>query len=423
MTVPVAPSLAEAALTWLLGQVNTALGGNVLTVSSQDGLSVDVNVPDGPRVEAGDMQFGPAGFSGTLGLDLGAGPLSLEMFGGFAVSLTAFSITLTDSTITATDIAGALTIPYFTDADGSAETVDIEVAVGAGGALTVTLAAQQSDPSTMTPDGLVSLPYSLPAGSSLDLEIATLEVAEKAGDWTVTLTGSLTLDTAGINWPEIELRGLSIDSAGHVSLQGGWIDLPSQTAIDFFGFHVALQKLGFGSDGTGRWIGFSGQVNLVDGVPLGGKVHGLQLNLDTGAVSFSGVSVDFAIPHVLTFSGQIDHAHLTNQRDAAAAGLPSSFPVPADVFAGEVDVTIEAAGDLEIDARFIVAQVQGVSCFFLALDAGLPVGIPLFPDVALYGLSGMFASNLRPDIGSATWWDWYKYPTARGRHPGRQRCP
>ena len=273
-----------------------------------------------------------------------------------------------------------MTIPYFTNSDGSSETIDIEVTVGAGGALTVTLAAQQSDPSTMTPEGLVSLQYDLPLGSSIDLEVATLEIAEKAGVWSVTLTGSLTLDTAGINWPEIELRGLSIDSTGHVSLQGGWIDLPSHTAIDFFGFHVALQKLGFGSDTTGRWIGFSGDVNLVEGVPLGGSVRGLQINLDTGAVSFSGVSVDFEIPDVLSFSGEIDHAHLTQPGDAAAAGLPSSFPVPADVFAGGVDVTVEAAGGLEIDAQFIVAQVQGKSCFFLALDAELPVGIPLFTD-------------------------------------------
>ena len=275
----------------------------------------------------------------------------------------------------------------------------------------------------MTPDGLVSLHYDLPLGSSIDLEVATLEIAEKAGLWTVTLTGSLALDTAGIDWPEIELRGLSIDSAGHISLQGGWIDLPSQTAIDFFGFHVALQKLGFGSDTTGRWIGFSGDVNLVEGVPLGGSVRGLQINLDTGAVSFSGVSVDFEIPDVLTFSGEIDHAHLVTAGGAAAAGLPSSFPVPADVFAGGVDVTIEAAGDLEIDAQFIVAQVQGTSCFFLALDAELPVGIPLFPDVALYGLSGMFASNLSPNIGSATWWDWYKYPTATDGTPDINGAP
>jgi hypothetical protein len=423
MSVSAPESLIESALAWLLGQVNTALGGSVLTVSTNNGLSIDVSVPSGPSVDLDNLQYGSAGFSGTLGIDLDSGPLSLEMFGGFTVSLSAFSITLTDNTITATDIAGALTIPYFTNADGSSETIDIEVAVGAGGALTVTLAAQQSDPSAMTPEGLVSLQYDLPLSSSIDLEVATLEIAEKAGVWAVTLTGSLMLDTAGINWPEIDLRGLSIDSVGHISLQGGWLDLPSQAAIDFFGFHVALQKVGFGSDTTGRWIGFSADVNLVEGVPLGGSVRGLQINLDTGAVSFSGISVDFTIPDVLTFSGEIDHAHLTNPADAAAAGLPSSFPVPADVFAGGVDVTIEAAGDLEINAQFIVAHVQGISCFFLALDAELPVGIPLFTDVALYGLSGMFASNLRPNIGNDTWWDWYKYPTASDGTPDVSGAP
>jgi hypothetical protein len=423
MTVSPPAGLIETALGWLLDQVNSDLGGNVLTVSTQDGLSVTVDVPGGPDVNLAGLRYGPAGFSGTLGIDLAGSPLSVEMFGGFTVALSAFSITVTANTITGTDIAGALTIPYFTNSDGSSETVDIEVTAGAGGALTVTLAAQQSDPGAITPDGLVSLQYDLPLGSSIDLEVATLEIAEKAGTWAVTLTGSLALDTAGIDWPEFELRGLSIDSAGHVSLQGGWMDLPSHTAIDFFGFHVALQKLGFGSDTTGRWIGFSGDVTLVDGVPLGGSVRGLQINLDTGAVSFSGVSVDFEIPGVLTFSGEIEHVHLNQAADAAAAGLPSSFPVPADVFAGGVDVTIEAAGDLEIDAQFIVARVQGMSCFFLALDAELPVGIPLFTDVALYGLSGLFASNLRPNIGNDTWWDWYKYPTATDGTPDTNGAP
>jgi hypothetical protein len=418
---------AEAALAWLLGQVNHALGGDVLTVSTQNGLSVDVTA-GGTSVDLDNMQLGPAGFSGTLGLALGATPLTLEMFGGFTVALSAFSITVTDAAITGTNIAGALTIPYFTNSDGTSQTIDIEVTVAAGGALSVTLAAQQSDPSAMTPDGLVSLQYDLPGDlpdgtASIGLEVGTLEIAEQAGVWTLTLTGSLTLDIAGIDWPEIELRGLSIDSAGHISLAGGWLDLPSQTAIDFYGFHVALQQVGFGSDGSGRWIGFSGDVSLVEGVPLGGSVRGLQINLDTGAVSLSGVSVDFAIPGVLTFSGEIDHLQLANPGDAVAAGLPSGFPVPANVFAGGVDVTIEAAGGLEVDAQFIVAQVGGTgqvpatTCFFLALDAELPVGIPLFADVALYGLSGMFASNLSPDIGADTWWDWYKYPAGTGGTP------
>jgi hypothetical protein len=424
MAVSFTEGLLDSAVAWLLDQVNSAVGGDVLSATSDGGLSVELNVPGGgPTIDATRLQFGSSGFSGTLGVDLSGGPLSLELFGGFSVSLSAFSITLTDNTITGTDIAGALTIPYFTNSDGSSETIDIEVAVGAGGALTVTLAAQQHDPNAMTPDGLVSLHYDLPLGSSIDLEVATLEVSEKNGLWTVTLTGSIALDTAGIDWPTVQLRGLSIDSAGHISLEGGWIDLPSQAAIDFFGFHVALQQLGFGSDTTGRWIGFSGDVNLVEGVPLGGSVRGLQINLDTGAVSFAGVSVSFEIPDVLTFSGEIDHAHLVNPGDAAAAGLPSGFPVPADVFAGGVDLTIEAAGGLEIDAQFIVARVQGTSCFFLAVDAELPIGIPLFADVALYGMSGMFATNLSPNIGSATWWDWYKYPTASDGTPDLNGAP
>jgi hypothetical protein len=414
MSAPALPSLTETALTWLVNKVNGSLGTD-LSVSSDNGLSLTLTTPGGTSVDFDNLQFGTAGFSGTLGIDLSGGPLSLEMFGGFTVSLSAFSITVTDNTITGTNIAGALTIPYFIDSNtGNPETLDIEVTVGAGGALTVTLAAQQSDPTKMTPDGLVSLSYSLPMNSSIDLEVATLEIAEKSGIWTVTLTGSLTLDTAGIDWPEIEFRGLSIDSAGNISLQGGWMDLPSQTAIDFFGFHVALQQVGFGSDSTGNWIGFSGDVNLVDGVPLGGSVRGLQVNLTTGDVSFSGVSVDFTIPDVLSFSGQIEHVQLNTAADATAAGLPSTFSVPAHIFAGGVDVTVYAAGNLEVDAQFIVAQVQGSSCFFLALDAELPVGIPLFLDVALYGVSGLFATNFSPNIGNTTWWDWYKYPTANG---------
>ena len=73
--------------------------------------------------------------------------------------------------------------------------------------------------------------------------------------------------------------------------------------------------LGLGSEVNGhgetqRWIGFDGEVNLVEGVPLGGSVRGLQVNLSTGAVSFNGVAVAFEIEDVLSFSGEIDHAQL-----------------------------------------------------------------------------------------------------------------
>ena len=427
--------IANAGVQALVERVNDALHAPVsepvLTYSDSDGISMAVAEAQAPKVIVEHLQSGAEGVSGRLFIEIPEEhPLSAELFGDFTVALTAFDLTLAKGAFVSTNITGSLQIPFFTNEDGSPETIDFEVAVRADGSLAVTLAAQQSEADKMTADGLVKLHYQLPAESSIDLSIATLELEREAdGVWQLTLTGAIALDTVGIDWPEVQLRGLSIDSKGNVKLQGGWIELPSHTAIDFFGFHVGLQRLGFGSEVNGegktqRWIGFDGEVNLVEGVPLGGSVRGLQVNLSTGAVSFKGVSVAFEIEDVLSFSGEIDHASFETAEEAAASGLPASFVEacevkpgsPANVFAGGVDVNIEAAGGLEVDAQFIVAQVPfkgggTQSCFFLALDAELPVGIPLFADVALYGLSGMFASNLRPDIGEATWWDWYKYPT------------
>jgi len=433
MTISPADLITNAALQWLVGEVNGALGSNVLTIGDTGGLSVGVAVPGEPTVALDDFQAGPSGISGRLHIDdLGAAnPLSADMFGDFTVALTAFDVTVADGVLTAVNIAGALTIPFFSGTQGQPgqQTVDIDVSVRSDGNLAVTLSAQQSGGTT--PDGLAALHYDLPAGATIDLSLASLEIdRETSGIWKVTLTGSLALGTGdGTNWPSVDLRGLSIDSAGHISLDGGWIDLPSQTALDFFGFHVALQQLGFGTDATGRWIGFTGEVQLVEGVPLGGSVRGLQINLDTGAVSFTGVSVDFSIPGVISFSGDIEHIHLDAGQDPTTQGLPAGFPTPADIFAGGVDVTIDAAGGLAVDATFIVANIprssfppaaaasiagSSVPCFFLALDAELPAAIPLFVDIGLYGLSGLFATNLYPTVGSDTWWDWFKYPTSNG---------
>ncbi len=432
--------IGDLVIKTLTDQVNGALGGTPLTVSdSGSGISVSLSPQGsaGPTVAVDDLTTS-GGLGGRLHIDdIPADGISASLFGDFTVALTSFDLTLAKGAFVYTDIAGSLTIPDFTGS-GSQQTIDIEVAIRADGTLAVTLAAQQSDPSTMTSDGLVALHFPLPGDSALDLTVATLEITETGGKWSLTLTGSLTLTTADIDWPEVELRGLSIDSAGNVSVQGGWIDLPGHAAIDFYGFHVALHRLGFGTTGGDKWIGFDADVNLVEGVSLGGSVRGLQVNLTSGAVSFAGISVDFEIPGVLSFTGEIDHASVQSQADLTAAGLPSNFPLPAQVFAGGVDLIIEAAGDLEIDAQFIVAQVPNPipvngqpappgtptqTCFFLSLDAELPVGIPLFADVSLYGMSGMFAANLRPDIGTATWWDWYKYPTAVNGTPDITGAP
>jgi hypothetical protein len=407
-----------------------SLGSGVLTLGADDsGLAMGLKLSGGQTINIDGLAIGSQGLGGRLFVDgLETAPLSATLFDGFAIALTAFDITLAQGGLAASHIGGRLTIPFFTDGSGNPKTVDVELGFKSDGSFSVTLAATESVNPT-TADGLVQLQYSIGSGAvTIEIDVASFEVDQMPdGTWRVVISGRLLVTTADLQWPSFELRGLGIDSKGHISIDGGWINLPNQTALDFYGFHVALQRLGFGSDASGRWIGFNGDIHLVEGLSLGGSVRGLRINLDTGSVSFDGVSIDFSIPDVLSITGEIDHIHVdaNSPDDLSQAGLlPSLFnqisnapgqpdlPKKVDVFAGQVDVVVQAAGGLEIDGHFIVGHFGGVSVFFLALDAELPVGIPIFLDVSLYGLQGLVASNLEPHPEPQnTWWQWYKYPT------------
>jgi hypothetical protein len=412
---------------------DAALGDGVLTLSDDsNGIDAGLTLSSAQTINIDDLIVNAQGLSGRLFIDgLDANPLSATLFSAFTIALTAFDITLAQSGLAASHIGGHLTIPFFTDSAGNPKTVDVEISTKADGSVSISLAAVESKPSSTTPDGLVQLIYDLPADlGTVEIDVASLEVDKTVdGTWKIVISGNLIITAASLSWPSIELRGLGIDSKGHISLQGGWIDLPSQMALDFFGFHVALQKLGFGSDPNGdKWIGFNGDIHLVEGLSLGASVRGLRINLTTGTVSLDGVSISFEIPDVLTIDGEIDHIHVNanSAQDLIDAGLMGSIfnsiaPIgpnaPAggkqvDVFAGQVKVVIEPAGDLEVDASFIVGNFGGQSVFFLDIDAELPVGIPIFLDVALYGLQGLVATGLQPDPEPQhTWWEWYKYPT------------
>ncbi len=302
------------------------------------------------------------------------------------------------------------------------QTVDVEVSVLPDSSITITLAADQ-DPSVSTPDGLAQLTYDFGSGISVTLTIATLELIIHPGSVSQPiLSGKLLAVTPGLTWPTIEFKKLSIGSNKQVLLDGGWIDLPEHTAIDFFDFHIGLQKVGFGSDGdpssgnSSPWLGFNGDIHLDAGLPLSGSVRGLKIPLGSGgSVSLDSISVSFAIPDVLSLSGEIDIIHANSAADLKAQGLSPTLPLPVSFFAGQVDIVITAAGGLEADAQLIVGHFGGNEAFYLAIDAELPVGIVIFPFLSLYGIHGMFASNFRPDPNSSnTWWEWYKYPFDQG---------
>lgn len=425
------PLLEYLGISLIQKAADQALGQGILKISSDaSGLALDLGVSSSVSIDLANIEIGDKGLTGRMFIEgiSAATPLEATLFDGFTIGLTSFDVSLSNNAISSCHVAGQLHIPFFTDGDGNPKTVDVELSIRADGSLALSLAVEDSTNPT-TSDGLVKLIYSIGGGAvTIEIQVASLE-ADLLPDGTtrIVISGNLQITTLDLQWPTFELRGLGIDSKGNVSLDGGWIDLPNQTALDFYGFHVALQKLGFGSDGGGRWIGFNGDIHLVEGLSLGGSVRGLRINLETGALSFDGVSIDFEIPGVLTIKGAIDHIHVDaySGDDLTKAGLLSSLfdqiqngpgvpalPKKVDVFAGDVDVLVQAAGDLEIDGRFIVGHFGGTSVFFLALDAELPVGIPIFLDISLYGLQGLVASNLEPaPEPEHTWWEWYKYPT------------
>ena len=422
--------LESLGLEILQNAVDAALGAGVLTISSDSsGVSAGLKLSGGQTLNIDDLTVNAQGLSGRLfigglGPTQGGTPLSATLFDGFTVALTAFDITLAHGGLAASHIGGQLTIPFFTDSSGNPETVDIEIGTKADGSLSISLAAVESTQST-TSDGLIQLVYNLTGVGRVEIDVASLEINEVNGVYTLIISGNLILDTEGLSWPSIELTGLGIDSKGNISLQGGWIDLPNQMALDFYGFHVALEKLGFGTDASGdKWIGFNGEIHLVEGLSLGGSVRGLQINITKPGVSLDGVSISFEIPDVLTIDGEVDHFQVNGAmsgNDLIAQGLPgyifdfidpqgSSGPKSVNVFAGQIKLVIEAADDLEVDADFIVGTFGGQSVFFLDVNAELPVGIPIFSDISLYGLQGLVATGLQPDPGQYTWWQWYKYP-------------
>lgn len=399
-----------------------AHGLNLTVAFDDSALSLGIPLSDGQKVNVEKLTIGDQGLAGRLFIEgLDAHPLSTTLFDGFDVALTDFDITLANGGLAASHIGGRLTIPFFTDENGAPQSVAIELGYKSDGSVSISLAAVD-DGNPTTPDGLVRLHYEIGAVVAIDLDLASLEI-DRAPDntWRIVLSGNLGISAEGMAWPTFELRGLGIDSKGHVTVDGGWINLPHQMALDFHGFHVALEKIGFGQDRSGRWIGFSGDIYLVEGMKLGGSVRGLRINLDTGALSFDGIGIAFEIPDVLSFEGEIDHIHVnaTKRADLESAGLlPSIFDklepdsdgiTRIDVFAGQVKLNIVSI-KLEVDANFIVGHFDGESVFFLDIEADLPVGIPIFTDVSLYGLRGLVATGLQPDPAAdgKTWWEWYK---------------
>src|SRR5262249_40715414 len=159
----------------------------------------------------------------------------------------------------------------------------------------------------------------------LDLVVESLGFQVQDGVFIAKLSGKITPSFGDLGWPSFQFRELVIDSDGNVRLEGGWLDLREQYSLNFHGFQMEITKLGFGkSEDGGKWIGFSGSLKLVDGLPAGASVEGLRIVwYDDPArepkitLTLNGVGVEFEVPEVLRFKGAVSYHDDTQRFDGA----------------------------------------------------------------------------------------------------------
>jgi hypothetical protein len=316
----------------------------------------------------------------------GAGTLFGTSFG-----LRRLLLEFRQNAIVASRLQGELLLPFFD------QPVAVDLSLGVNGDFTATLSAVQPPGVSRTDDGLIE--FEKPG--ILKLTIDSLGFKKHGGDVWITLSGAIKLLYGGLDWPEVEVRELSIDQHGHIHIDGGWLDLPSSKTLDFNGFMMELTKIGFGNDANRKWIGFSGAVRLADELAFGASVEGLKVLWDGGGhvdLQMSSIRVELEIPDVLGFEGFVEYF---------AEGTTKGFK-------GDIALVLHSL-DISFDARLVVGknrQSPPYNFFYILVDAGLPAGIPLGQsNLALYGFAALMANNMTPTrTADQPWFQWYLLP-------------
>ena len=355
--------------------------------------SVKVFLPGGTQVSMANAFIGNGGFSGEVTTTLSGEEKDI---GGLKVSLTSVSIDIKQNALIAAALQGTVLLPYFD------KRVNVDITLGLNGDFGIIVTGvAQGDGSFDDDSGLLSL-----SAGPLDFEIDRMSI-ERSAKTTIKFGGHVKPNLDGITFPSFEIKEASIDTDGHLTLAGGWVDLPNHVTLNLYGFTLEITKLGFGTEDNGdRWIGLSGALKIVDGVKAGASVKGLRITFkdDTSVPSLSleGVGIDFEIPNAVTVSGSVS---LVGQD-----------------FKGAVKVVVQPIS-LTVDGQFVTGKVPGTNqtYFGIVLHGELPVGIPLgATGLAIYGLAGLYGQNLAPGKKATEGWfenpdgspGWYKRPNA-----------
>ena len=348
--------------------------------------------------------LGSTGFSGELGPELElawdgsvfSGTLAGQLL-GFQGGLSQLQLSFDQNVLTGCEIAGDVHLP------GIDAVIGVDIGLDGRGGVTATATAPHAAgalPPAGTPAGyLVRLDAKV-----ADLDVKTIGFGEEPGaNPYAEIAGRITISESILEGcPPIEIQSLRIDSAGKVTFDGGWVDLPAAHPLTFHGFPLQITKVGVGSDlrdgAEMSWLGLGGTLKLAEGLPDGVSVDGLRVWWDPAAddplstveVTLDGVGVQLSIPGAVDFSGSVSFFS-----DAGQHG-----------FRGHGQLRLPTVG-LTVDADLVVGQDDsGNAYFYFHLDAELPAGIPLFSSgLALYGLEGLVADGMAPDRTADQ--DWY----------------
>ena len=410
-------------------------------------LPKDVNVPLAPsELSLERMLIGTGGVSGiargtwtptykpaTKGF---AGNGSGELF-EIPFGLRSLHFEFAQNVPVAAGLKGDVLLPFFE------QPVRVDLSLKTRGGFAIGLSSTQPAGATHA-NGLVTFDKPGIVRCSID----SLGLEYDRGIAKAKLSGHITPLIAGIDWPTFEVRELSIDSKGNVKLDGGWLDLREARTLDFHGFKIEITKIGFGQmDDGAKWIGFSGGIKLVEGIPAGASVEGLRVVwYEDGRrpphVTLNGVEVQLSVPGAFSFKGNVSFRELTVGNETIRR------------FDGDIALKLHAL-DIDVDAVLVVGSAtpggapqvsvgtktakppamgaiaptpgaapsvavtptpatQGRYTFFaIYLAVAIPDGIPLWATgLGLYGVEGLVALNMGPDKKPAEEWyeGWYKRP-------------
>jgi len=380
-----------------------------VAVAFQNGLDDDSGAPLKVTPEAPlgisleNLQIGTGGFSGRIcGENLG---LKIKLFEDMGFTLDNLCLGFNQNTISESEITGTIeNLPFFENSP-----MKVALALDTSGNFKIGLA----DPNPSDDEPFIKLGIQ----GVLDFYVESAFFEHREGVLLVGLSGEIDplflgdvpgVDQTSDSQGRIAAKGFTVTSKGDVSLDGGWLTLPSKRYLDFRGFKVHLSQIGFGrSDpkggaGAKNWIGFSGGVELVAGLGAAAEMKRLQFlwpanpNEDFAIdVKLDGIKVAYHQPNVVQFEGAVEWF----ETPGSASG-----DFATEGFAGKLNLNLLAL-NLSLNSRVVIGSAQDPGTaedfkfFYLDLETQFPTGIPLAQTgVSLYGFLGMFSYSMAPNI-------------------------